>query len=95
MFPAESILGDSNDLMAVASEARADIIVVALSERRGIFPLRDVLRCKLNGIEIMDAPSFYERVQGKLMLEQITPSWIIFSSGFRRTTSADDLQAVQ
>jgi len=84
--PVEAILGDSDDLMAVASEARANIIVVALSERRGVFPLRDVLRCKLNGIEIMDAPTFYERVTGKLMLEHITPSWIIFSSGFRRTT---------
>ncbi|MBP1728350.1 MAG: exopolysaccharide biosynthesis polyprenyl glycosylphosphotransferase [Deltaproteobacteria bacterium] len=84
--PSEAILGNSDDLMAVASEAHADLIVVALSERRGIFPLRDVLRCKLNGIEIMDAPTFYERVTGKLMLEHITPSWIIFSSGFRRTT---------
>jgi len=84
--PSDAILGNSDDLMAVASAARADMIVVALSERRGIFPLRDVLRCKLNGIEIMDAPTFYERVTGKLMLEHITPSWIIFSSGFRRTT---------
>jgi len=73
-------------LLAAAIAGRADLIVVALSERRGIFPLRDVLRCKLNGIEIMDAPSFYERVTGSLMLEQITPSWIIFSSGFRRTS---------
>ncbi len=84
--PPESILGSSDQLVAVASEARADTIVVALSERRGIFPLRDVLHCKLKGIEIMEAPSFYERVHGKLMLEHITPSWIIFSSGFRRTT---------
>ena len=34
---------------------------------------------------MLDAPTFYEIVQGKLMLEHITPSWIIFSSGFRRT----------
>jgi len=79
------IVGNADDLMAATLKAQADIIVVALSERRGVFPLRDVLRCKLNGIEVMDAPSFYELVHGKLMLEQITPSWIIFSSGFRRT----------
>ena len=82
----EALVGSSDDLLAAAIAGRADLIVVALSERRGIFPLRDVLRCKLNGIEIMDAPSFYERVTGSLMLEQITPSWIIFSSGFRRTS---------
>jgi len=82
----EAIIGDAEDLMAVALQSRADVIVVALSERRGVFPLSAVLRCKLNGIDIMDAPTFYERIQGKLMLEQITPSWIIFSSGFRQTT---------
>jgi sugar transferase (PEP-CTERM system associated) len=40
----------------------------------------------LNGIQIMDAPSFFEIAQGKLMLESITPSWFIFSDGFNRTT---------
>jgi sugar transferase (PEP-CTERM system associated) len=84
--PPDAIIGDAEDLMATALLARADLIVVALTERRGVFPLSAVLRCKLNGIEIMDAPTFYERILGKLMLEQITPSWIIFSSGFRRTT---------
>ncbi|NVN91781.1 MAG: TIGR03013 family PEP-CTERM/XrtA system glycosyltransferase [Desulfuromonadales bacterium] len=84
--PQKQIVGKSDDLLSAARKVNADLIVVALSERRGHFPLRDVLRCKLNGIQIMDAPSFYELVQGKLMLESITPSWFIFSSGFRRTT---------
>lgn len=84
VVPPDLIVGNADDLMAATLVAQADIIVVALSERRGVFPLRDVLRCKLNGIEVMDAPSFYELIHGKLMLEQITPSWIIFSSGFRR-----------
>jgi sugar transferase (PEP-CTERM system associated) len=83
--PAQLIVGDSRDLLATALQARADLIVVALSERRGQFPFSDVLRCKLHNIQIMDAPSIYERVQGKLMLETITPSWLIFSDGFHRT----------
>ncbi|MGD0283269.1 MAG: TIGR03013 family XrtA/PEP-CTERM system glycosyltransferase, partial [Dissulfurispiraceae bacterium] len=85
VVPRDLIVGNADDLMAATLQAQADLIVVALSERRGVFPLRDVLRCKMNGIEVMDAPSFYELVNGKLMLEQITPSWIIFSSGFHRT----------
>jgi sugar transferase (PEP-CTERM system associated) len=84
--PAQLIVGDSRDLLATALQVRADLIVVALSERRGQFPFSDVLRCKLNNIQIMDAPSMYERVQGKLMLETITPSWLIFSDGFHRTS---------
>ncbi|GAW65952.1 glycosyl transferase [Geoanaerobacter pelophilus] len=72
------------DLLQTARTHRVSIIVVALAERRGVMPLQDMMRCKLNGIEIVDAPTFYEIVQGKLMLEEMTPSWIIFSSGFRR-----------
>jgi sugar transferase (PEP-CTERM system associated) len=84
--PADLIVGESKDLLATAQKVRADLIVVALSERRGQFPFGDVLRCKLNNVQIMDAPSMYERVQGKLMLESITPSWLIFSDGFHRTS---------
>lgn len=86
VVPLDQIIGKSDSLLETAQQVHADMIVVALSERRGLFPLTDVLRCKLNGIQILDAPSFYELVQGKLMLESITPSWFIFSSGFRRTT---------
>ncbi|GFO56869.1 glycosyl transferase [Geomonas sp. Red276] len=73
------------DLLATVRKHRASILVVALSERRGALPLQGMMQCKLNGIEVLDAPAFYELAQGKLMLEQITPSWIIFSHGFRRT----------
>ncbi len=86
IVPVDEILGSCDDLLNIAQQAQAEVIVVALSERRKIFPLSDVLRCKLNGIQIMEAPSFYELVQGRLMLESITPSWFIFSNGFRRTT---------
>ncbi len=82
--PSERILGEADALRDIALREHADYIVIALSERRGVFPLRDALSCKLNGSEVLDAPSFYEIVCGKLMLEQITPSWFIFSSGFRR-----------
>jgi sugar transferase (PEP-CTERM system associated) len=84
--PHDLIIGDCSDLLTTAQRVRADMIVVALSERRGLFPLRDVLRCKLNSIQIVDAPNLYEQIQGKLMLESITPSWFIFSQGFRRTS---------
>jgi len=51
-----------------------------------MFPLKDVMTCKLSGIEIVDAPSFYEQLTGKLLLESITPSWFIFSEGFKFST---------
>lgn len=79
------IIPAQDDLLQAAHEHKASLIVVALAERRGVLPLQEMMRCKLNGIEVLDAPTFYEMVQGKLLLEEMTPSWIIFSSGFHRT----------
>lgn len=83
IVPVETILGSNDDLYTTAKREKADKIVVSLTERRGVFPLHDVMACKLEGIEVIDAPSFYERMTGKLLLESINPSWIIFSDGFK------------
>lgn len=72
-------------ILGKARSAKADLIVVTFSERRGVFPLQDVLNCKLSGMEVLDGPEFYERVNRKLLLESITPSSFIFSTGFRVT----------
>jgi sugar transferase (PEP-CTERM system associated) len=83
--PLNNIVGNEGGLYETAIRERAHKIVVSLSERRGIFPLQDVLNCKLSGVEVVDAPSFYEQVTGKLLIENITPGWFIFSQGFRIT----------
>jgi len=79
------VVGDAEQLPELAVALKADAVVIALSERRGVFPVKEVLQCKMSGIEILDAPTFYEQSYKKLMLEQITPSWFFFSDGFRRT----------
>jgi sugar transferase (PEP-CTERM system associated) len=86
LVPPQSVVGNGEGLVETVKRARAHKLVVSLSERRGVFPLKDVLSCKLNGIDVVDAPSFYEQMTGKLLVENITPSWFIFSDGFRVTT---------
>lgn len=84
--PSESIIGSGEDGIAeAASRERAEKIVISLTERRGGFPLRDLMHCKFSGIEVTDAQTFYEQITGKLLLENITPGWFIFSNGFRLT----------
>lgn len=83
--PDHAIVGKSEDIFETVKRNRADKLVVSLSERRGVFPLQEMLKCKLSGIMVLDAPSFYEKVTGKLLLENITPGWFIFSHGFRST----------
>lgn len=79
------IVGDVEEVVELVERERADLLVVALTERRGGLPVRDLLRCKLNGVEILDALSFYEEKTGKLLIENIQPSWFLYSDGFRIT----------
>lgn len=83
--PACNIVENGSGLLDTVRKSKANKIVVSLSERRGAFPLKDVLCCKLSGVQVVDAPSFYEEVTGKLLIENITPSWFIFSDGFKVT----------
>ena len=76
------VLGSAEDLAETAMREKVDKIVVSLSERRGVLPVRAILLCKLQGIRVVDGPSFYEQITGKLMIENINPSWFIFSDGF-------------
>ncbi len=59
-----------------------DRIIVALDDRRGTTPIKDLLQYKMLGIVIEQGISFYERITGRLLVENMEPSWIIFSEGF-------------
>lgn len=76
---------ESGWLLRLAQNLGVDQLVISQAERRGGFPVEEMLGCKLAGIEVVDAPSFYEQVSRKLLIENIRPSWFIFSHGFRVT----------
>jgi sugar transferase (PEP-CTERM system associated) len=61
-----------------------DEIVVAMDDRRRQFPMVQLLECRLDGVEIVDLVTFLERETGKVRLDILNPSWMIFSEGFRR-----------
>lgn len=83
--PSARILGTMDKLVDTALREKVSKIIVSMSERRGVLPVRDILKCKLNGIAVVDGLSFYEEITGKLAIENINPSWFIFSDGFRLT----------
>ena len=66
----------------VALAEQASHIIVALDQKRGILPYNELLSCKLRGLSIIDGESFYERITGKILVDKISPSWLIFSDGF-------------
>jgi sugar transferase (PEP-CTERM system associated) len=76
-------LGDLTDLPSILARHHIGRVVVSLSDRRGALPIRELLRAKLSGVQVEDAATTYERVTGKILIEGIRPSWLIFSDGFR------------
>jgi len=60
-----------------------DRVIVALDEKRGKLPLEALMKVRLSGVEVEDATSFLERTSGKIAVETLLPSWLIFSDGFR------------
>ncbi|MGV2496189.1 TIGR03013 family XrtA/PEP-CTERM system glycosyltransferase [Pelagerythrobacter aerophilus] len=57
-------------------------VVLALEERRNALPLKDLLRVKTMGVHVNDFSSFIERETGRVDLDSLNPSWLIFSDGF-------------
>ncbi len=60
-------------------------VVVALEEKRGALPINELLKCRVEGIDVLDGNSFYEMLTGKLVVEHMNPGWLVFSEGFKRS----------
>lgn len=79
----DRLVSRPTDLFRWALDHNLDEIVIAMDDRRQGFPVHELLECRLAGIEILELPSFLERETGKVRLDVMSPSWIIFGEGFR------------
>jgi sugar transferase (PEP-CTERM system associated) len=71
-------------MLRTANKAELDRVIVALGDRRSSMPIQELLQLKLHGgIRIEDATSWLEKISGKIEVEELHPSWIIFAEGFR------------
>ena len=70
------------DLSRHVADLGASEVVLALEERRNALPLKDLLRIKTAGVHVNDFSSFMERETGRVDLDTLNPSWLIFSDGF-------------
>lgn len=72
-------------LLTLSTQLQIDQIVIAVGERRRkSFPVHDLLDCKLSGIDVIDLLGFFEREVGKIKLDILNPSWLIYSDGFNQ-----------
>ncbi|MGH7368450.1 MAG: sugar transferase [Candidatus Rokuibacteriota bacterium] len=79
------LLGPLEHLDKIIEEIAPDRIIVALAERRGRMPMRQLLEAETRGILVEDGLSTYENFTGKLAIEALTPSFLIFSGAFRKS----------
>lgn len=77
---------DFANLAALARSAGVHKIIVAFEEKRGKLPIRELLDCRMNGIEVLEGTSFYEMLMGKLYVKALNPAWLVFSEGFRKSS---------
>lgn len=79
------VIGLTSELDGLVKRENIDRIVVAMGERRGQFPTDQLLHLSLSGnVSIEEGASFYERVTGRVHLDMMRPSWLIFSGRKRQ-----------
>jgi sugar transferase (PEP-CTERM system associated) len=82
-FELNGVLIRDKSIDFLAEELDADEIVIAMDDKRGNLPVRDLLNAKLRGTRVLDIVEFLERESGKIRIDLVNPGWLIFSPGFR------------
>ena len=83
--PEEALLPceDGRSLVQLVHRNRVSEIVVSVENRRGgSFPIQELLDCKLFGIKVTDAATFFERETCQIRVASVQPSWLVFGGGF-------------
>lgn len=81
-----TVLGVTREIPEIVRTNRVDRVVVSLSDARGKLNMDELVVMKLNqGVRFDHLASVYEEYTGKIAVENLRPSWVIFSEGFRKT----------
>jgi len=82
--PRDKLIESEGRLADVCMQYGIDEVVVAMEDRRRNFPILDLLECRLAGIDVTELLTFLERETGRVRIDVLNPSWMIFGEGFRR-----------
>jgi len=81
------VIGGYGDIARLTKKLHIDRIIVALKDRRAKLPMSALLDCKLRGVTIEEGETFHERATGKIPVDHLKPSWMVFSDGFKSLRS--------
>ena len=74
-------------LMEVVHKQKVHRVIVAMPDRRGTIPMQELLELRMQGVKIEEATTWLEKISGKIEVENLYPSWLVFGEGFRRSTA--------
>ena len=86
------VIGAIEDIPAIVRARSVDRVVVSLSDARGRLPMDKLLEMKLEGVTFDHLASVYEQYTGKIAIDNLRPSWLIFSEGFRKSRLQNGLK---
>ena len=78
------VVGTIEDIPMLVREMSVDRVVVSLADARGTLPMEKLLEMRLDGVAFDHLATVYEEYTGKIAVENLRPSWFIFSTGFRK-----------
>ncbi len=82
---AARVLESAGSLKETVDRLRIHEVIVAVREQRGgVLPLRELLDCRLGGVQVTDLARFFERVHGRVPIESVKVSWLIYGNGYRQ-----------
>ena len=88
------VLGPATDMEAISKEHGISRIIVALEDRRGTLPIRELVTLRVMGLRVDDAPTALASLTGRVALRSVKPSWFVFSDGFHRSKWNDLVKRV-
>lgn len=77
----------ASHLMELIHENRVHRVIVAMADRRGTLPVMEILHLRLAGVKIEEATSWLEKISGRIEVDNLYPSWLVFGEGFRFSAS--------
>src|SRR6185437_4579811 len=81
IIPAGNTLQPQGTLLSTCRQHNVDEVVVAMEDRRRGFPILDLLECRMDGVDVTELLTFLERETGRVRLDVLDPSWMIFGTG--------------
>ncbi|HVM91806.1 MAG TPA: TIGR03013 family XrtA/PEP-CTERM system glycosyltransferase [Terriglobales bacterium] len=74
-------------LLDIVKRQKVHRVIVAMPDRRNTIPMQELLDLRMQGVKIEEAASWLERISGKIEVDNLYPSWLVFGDGFRRSAT--------